>query len=402
MRLSARCASAALVLLVPLCAAQGTAVGETSGRAYAAPLQKAARAVPGQYIVTVHKGLDPAATAAEVRGVEPLHTYRHALNGFSARLDPAQLAQVRALPGVEAVEENAFVSTPAGATAPAPKTRGAASSWGLDRIDQQDWDKEAATGDGQFTVEGDGAGVTAYLIGTGIEFGHDEFEGRAVLGTDAVGDGQNGADCQGVGTHVAGIVGGKTYGVARKVNLVGVRVVGCDGQGTNEQLIAGLDWVAANARKPAVANISVGGDANEAINKAADALSNAGILPVVSGGNGARDACLSSPSSAQRVITVGATNKYDEETDFSNYGTCVSLYAPGEDITSAKLGGGSVVRGGTAMAAPHVTGTVALYLAGHTGATPEDLALWLSTETTKGALTVSKSSPNELLYTAGL
>ncbi|MFD4908884.1 S8 family peptidase [Kitasatospora purpeofusca] len=402
MRLSARCASAALVLIVPLAAAQGAAADGPSGRAAAAPLHRTAAAVPGEYIVTVDKGLDPARVAARVGGVEPLHTYRHVLNGFSARLDAAQLEQVRALPGVEAVEENGRAGTGAATVPPAPATRGAASSWGLDRIDQQDWDKAAGTGDGQFTVEGDGAGVTAYLIGTGIEFGHDEFEGRAVLGTDTVGDGQNGADCQGVGTHVAGIVGGKTYGVARKVDLVGVRVVGCDGQGTNEQLIAGLDWVAANAKKPAVANISVGGDANETINKAADALSAAGILPVVSGGNGARNACLSSPASASRVTTVGATNKYDEETDFSNYGTCVSLYAPGQDITSAKLGGGSESKSGTAMAAPHVTGTVALYLAGHTDATPQDLALWLSTETTKDALTVSKASPNEMLYTAGL
>ncbi|WP_406111914.1 S8 family peptidase [Kitasatospora purpeofusca] len=402
MRLSARCASAALILIVPLAAAQGAAADGPSGRAVAAPLHRTAAAVPGEYIVTVDKGLDPARVAARVGGVEPLHTYRHVLNGFSARLDAAQLEQVRALPGVEAVEENGRAGTRAATVSPAPATRGAASSWGLDRIDQQEWDKDAGTGDGQFNVEGDGAGVTAYLIGTGIEFGHDEFEGRAALGTDTVGDGQNGADCQGVGTHVAGIVGGKTYGVARKVNLVGVRVVGCDGQGTNEQFIAGLDWVAANAKKPAVANISVGGDVNETVNKAADALSNAGILPVVSGGNGARDACFSSPASAKRVITVGATNKHDEETDFSNYGTCVSLYAPGEDITSAKLGGGSVARGGTAMAAPHVTGTVALYLAGHTAATPEDLALWLSTETTKDVLTVSKSSPNELLYTVGL
>ncbi|WP_405006978.1 S8 family peptidase [Kitasatospora purpeofusca] len=402
MRLSARCASAALILIVPLAAAQGAAADGPSGRAVAAPLHRTATAVPGEYIVTVDKGLDPARVAARVGGVEPLHTYRHVLNGFSARLDAAQLERVRALPGVEAVEENGRAGAQAATVSPAPATRGAASSWGLDRIDQQEWDKDAGTGDGQFNVEGDGAGVTAYLIGTGIEFGHDEFEGRATLGTDTVGDGQNGADCNGGGTHVAGIVGGKTYGVARKVNLVSVRVVGCDGQGTNEQIIAGLDWVAANAKKPAVANISVGGDRNEALDKAADALSNAGVLPVVSGGNGARDACESSPAAAKRVITVGATNKRDEETDFSNYGQCVSLYAPGGDITSAQLGGGSISKSGTAMAAPHVTGTVALYLAGHTAATPEDLAGWLSTETTKDVLTVTKGSPDELLYTAGL
>ncbi|WP_035791706.1 S8 family peptidase [Kitasatospora mediocidica] len=402
MRLSARCASAALLLIIPLAAAQGAAADGPSARAVPAPLHRTTMAVPGEYIVTLDKGLDPAKVAARVGGVEPLHTYRHVLNGFSARLDAAQLEQVRSLSGVETVEENGRAGAQEATASPARDKRAVAASWGLDRIDQHDWDKTAGTGDGEFNVEGNGAGVTAYMIGTGIDFGHDEFEGRATLGTDTVGDGKNGVDCSGVGTHVAGIVGGKTYGVARKVNLVSVRVVGCDGQGTNEQLIAGLDWVAANAKKPAVANISVGGDRNETINKAANALSTAGILPVVSGGNGARDACFSSPASATRVITVGATDKYDEETDFSNYGQCVSLYAPGKDITSAKLGGGSVVQSGTAMAAPHVTGTVALYLAGHSDATPEDLALWLSTESTKDVLTVSKSSPNELLYTGGL
>ncbi|MCX4748277.1 S8 family peptidase [Kitasatospora sp. NBC_01287] len=402
MRLSARCASAALMLIIPLAAAQGAAADGPSERAVAAPLHRTATAVPGEYIVTVGKGLDPARVAARAGGVEPLHTYRHVLNGFSARLDAAQLERVRAQPGVEAVEENGRAGAQAATVSPTQDKRQVAASWGLDRIDQHDWDKDAGTGDGQFNVEGNGAGVTAYLIGTGIDFGHDEFEGRATLGTDTVGDGKNGADCNGVGTHVAGIVGGKTYGVARKVNLVSVRVVGCDGKGTTEQIIAGLDWVAANAKKPAVANISVGGDKDEALNKAADALSNAGILPVVSGGNGARDACLSSPASAKRVVTVGATDKYDEETDFSNYGTCVSLYAPGKDIISARLGGGSESKSGTAMAAPHVTGTVALYLAGHTDATPEDLAEWLSTESTRDALTVTKSSPNELLYAGGL
>ncbi|MCX4749180.1 S8 family peptidase [Kitasatospora sp. NBC_01287] len=402
MRLSARCASAALMLIIPLAAAQSAAADGPSERAVAAPLHRTATAVPGEYIVTVDKGLDPARVAARAGGVKPLHTYRHVLNGFSARLDAAQLERVRALPGVEAVEENGRAGAQAATVSPTQDKRAVAASWGLDRIDQHDWDKDAGTGDGQFNVEGNGAGVTAYLVGTGIDFGHDEFEGRATLGTDTVGDGKNGADCNGVGTNVAGIVGGKTYGVARKVNLVSVRVVGCDGKGTAEQIIAGLDWVAANAKKPAVANISVGGDKDEALNKAATALSNAGIMPVVSGGNGARDACNSSPSSAERVITVGATDKYDEETDFSNYGTCVSLYAPGKDITSAQLGGGSISNSGTSMAAPHVTGTVALYLATHTDATPEDLALWLSTESTKDALTVTKSSPNELLYAGGL
>ncbi len=359
--------------------------------------------MPGEYIVTVDKGLDPARVAARVGGVEPLHTYRHALNGFSARLDAAQLEHVRALPGVEAVEENGAVSAPAATTTPASKHREAATSWGLDRIDQRTWDATNGTGDGQFNVKGDGAGVTAYLIGTGIEYGHDEFEGRATFGTDTVGDGKNGADCQGQGTHVAGTVGGKTYGIARKVNLVSVRVLACDGTGSTEQTIAGIDWVTANAKKPAIANLSLGGDKNDAVNKAATALSDSGVLPVVAGGNSAKDACFISPASAERVVTVAASNKFDEESDFSNYGPCVTLYAPAVGITSAKLGGGSATLDGSSFAAPHVTGTLALYLAGHPDATAADLNDWLMTEATMDTLTkVSKATTNAMLYTGGL
>ncbi|MFI9331030.1 S8 family peptidase [Kitasatospora sp. NPDC052868] len=403
MRLSARCASAALILLIPLVATQGAAADGPSGRAVPAPLHRTAAAVPGEYIVTVDKALDPARVAARVGGVEPLHTYRHALNGFSARLDAAQLEQVRALPGVETVEENGVVSAPDATTTPASKHREAATSWGLDRIDQQTWDPVNGKGDGEFNVKGDGAGVTAYLIGTGIEYGHDEFEGRATLGTDTIGDGKDGADCQGQGTHVAGTVGGKTYGIARKVNLVSVRVLGCDGTGTFEQLIAGIDWVTANAKKPAIANLSLGGDRNEALDKAATALSDSGVLPVVAGGNSSKDACFISPAAAPRVLTVGASNKWDEETSFSNFGPCLSLYAPGDGITSAKLGGGSATLDGSSFSAPHVTGTAALYLAAHPDATPSDINEWLDTEATKDVLTnITKSSPNALLYTAGL
>ncbi|MFJ9519950.1 S8 family serine peptidase [Kitasatospora sp. NPDC101801] len=198
------------------------------------------------------------------------------------------------------------------------------------------------------------------------------------------------------------MVGGKTYGIARKVNLVSVRVLGCDGTGTSAQLIAGLEWVATNAKKPAIANLSLSGAKDDALNAAANALSKAGVLPVVADGNSSVDACSTSPANAGRVVTVGATNRRDEETDFSNYGTCVSLCAPGAAVTSAKLGGGSATVSGSSYSAPHVVGTVALYLATHTDADPESLALWLATESTKDVLTVSKTSPDELLYTAGL
>ncbi|MFF3806763.1 S8 family peptidase [Streptomyces sp. NPDC002032] len=206
--------------------------------------------------------------------------------------------------------------------------------------------------DNNFSAHGSGQGVTAYIVDTGIDFTHSEFGGRAVRGFDAIGDGRSGADCNGHGTHVAGTVGGTTYGVARKASLVSVRVLGCDGRGAWSGIIAGFDWVARNAHQPAVLNASPGGDRLESVDAAATAVSDRGVLPVIAAGNDNRDACRVSPASAARVVTVGATNRFDEETDFSNWGECLDLYAPGQDITSARLGGGSTVLSGTSIPAP--------------------------------------------------
>ncbi len=397
MRLFARVVTAALIALVPVAAGTASAAAPEPTPA---PLLKADHPVPGQYIVTLEKGQDAAAVAKKL-GVKPSFVYTSAMSGFAVPLTPLQLALVRNSLGVKSVEEDASVqAVPDRGTAPG--TRAPASSWGLDRIDQQEWDDSAGTGDGQFTTEGNGAGVTAYILDTGIEYAHDEFGPRATFGFDAIGDGRNGADCNGHGTHVAGTVAGRTYGVAQKANLVSVRVLGCDGRGAYSGIIAGLDWVAKNAKQPAVLNVSLGGDQSAAVNNAADAVTAAGVLPVVAAGNSAKDACAVSPAGASKVLTVAASNRYDEETDFSNHGTCVSLYAPGEAIVSAKLGGGSVALNGTSMAAPHVAGAVALYKQAHPTATPEDIALWLSTESTKDTLnSISKGTSNELLYTAG-
>ncbi|MFF4103284.1 S8 family serine peptidase [Streptomyces sp. NPDC001903] len=393
MRLLARLATAALLTVPPIAA--GTAAADTP-EPTPVPLHTAANAVPGQYIVTLEKGQD-AAKVAQKLGLKPTFVYSKAMTGFAVPLTPLQLQIVRVSLGVKSVEEDAAVQSVPQPTR-TPGTRAPSSSWGLDRIDQ----KELPL-DNSFSTEGNGAGVTAYILDTGIDYAHDEFGGRATFGYDAIGDGRLGADCQGHGTHVAGTVAGKTYGVARKANLVSVRVLGCDGKGTWSGIIAGMDWVAKNAKQPAVMNASLGGDLSKAVNDAADAVTTAGVLPVVAAGNSAKDACGVSPASASLVVTVAATNEWDEETSFSNWGQCVTLYAPGQAIVSAKLGGGSVALDGTSMAAPHVAGVAALYKQAHPTAAPEEVAEYLEQESTKDVLkSLSPASPNKLLYTAGL
>ncbi|WP_329381360.1 S8 family peptidase [Streptomyces sp. NBC_01351] len=393
MRLLARLATAALLAVTPVAAGTASAAAPEPTPA---PLLKAANPVPGKYIVTLEKGQE-AAKVAQKMGLKPSFVYTSAMSGFAVPLTPLQLTIVRNSLGVESVEEDASVQS-----VPMPTSTGSlrapSNSWGQDRIDQK-----TLPLDQSFTTEGNGAGVTAYILDTGIDYDHTEFGGRATFGYDAIGDGRNGKDCQGHGTHVAGTVGGATYGVARKASLVSVRVLGCDGKGTWSGIIAGMDWVAKNAKQPAVMNGSLGGDRSAAVNNAATAVSDAGVLPVIAAGNSAVDACNISPASAARVLTVAATNQWDEETSFSNYGTCVSLYAPGAAIVSAKLGGGSVALDGTSMAAPHVAGVAVLYKQAHPSADPAELNEWLDSESTKDVLhSISKGSPNQLLFTNGI
>ncbi|MEU9087755.1 S8 family serine peptidase [Streptomyces sp. NPDC048357] len=397
MRLLARLAAATLLTVTPVAAGTASAAAPEPEPA---PLVKAANPVPGKYIVTLEKGQD-AAKLAKKLGLKPSFVYTSAMTGFAVPLTSLELTLVRNSLGVKSVEEDASVQSVPRPTSQ-PGVRAPSNSWGQDRIDQ----KELPL-DNNFTVEGNGAGVNVYILDTGIDYGHTEFGGpdaaRATFGFDSVGDGRNGQDCQGHGTHVAGTVAGKTYGVARKANLVSVRVLGCDGKGTWSGIIAGMDWVAKNAKQPAVLNGSLGGDRSEAVNNAATALSDAGVLPVIAAGNSAKDACNVSPASAARVTTVAASNQWDEETDFSNWGTCVTLYAPGQAIVSAKLGGGSVALDGTSMAAPHVAGVAALYKQAHPKADPGELNEFLDSEATKDVLkSISKSSPNSLLFTGSL
>jgi subtilisin family serine protease len=389
MRLFARRACVAMLLLLPLAATPTTALAADDDPA---PLRTTAAPVPDQYIVTLKPGTASAVRITQQLGVTPLHEYSRVLRGFTARLTASQLATVRGLPDVAAVEQDAVVTA-----GPLRANRAPAYSWGLDRIDQPYLPLNQ-----QFNVNSSGSGATAYVLDTGIDYAHPEFGGRARPGFDAMGDGRNGQDCNGHGTHVAGTVGGANFGVARQASLVSVRVLGCDGRGSLGGMIAGMDWVANNARQPAVLNGSLGGPRSDAVNQAATALSDSGVLPVVAAGNDSVDACNVSPASAARVLTVGATDYQDRETGFSNYGPCLDMYAPGAAIVSARLGGGSVALNGTSMASPHVAGVATLLKARYPAATPAQVYTWLVEQSVKDVLTVSKSSPDRLVQTAGL
>ncbi|MFD8953789.1 S8 family peptidase [Streptomyces xanthophaeus] len=390
---AARLTTAAVLTLTSVAA--GSASADTP-EPTPAPLLTTANAIAGQYIVTLEKGLDPAKFAASV-GVKPTFTYTSALNGFSTVLTETQLKNARLSRGVVNVAQDAVVTAPP-VPASGVATKAPANSWGLDRIDQ-----EHLPLDNEFSPNTNGQGATAYILDSGIDFRHPEFGGRARAGFDAIGDGRNGADCNGHGTHVAGTVGGVNFGVAHKVSLVSVRVLGCDGRGSWSGIIAGLDWVANNAQQPAVLNASLGGDRFEPVNNATNNLFMRGVLPVVAAGNDNIDARRVSPASTANAVTVGATNRYDQETDFSNWGELLDLYAPGQDIISAKVGGGSVSMNGTSMAAPHVTGVAALYKAAHPTATPTEVANFLKNEATENVIqNLSDNGPDKLLFTNGL
>ncbi|MEE1781106.1 S8 family peptidase [[Kitasatospora] papulosa] len=394
MRLRAHWAPAALLLIAPLI---GTTTAAADTAETLVPVQKSARAVPGQYIVTLAPEQKPAAMAEQL-GVSTLFTYSKVLHGFAATLTSAQLEQVRGDAGVQAVEENSEASVSPPAVKPAGGARAVAGSWGQDRIDQRNLPL-----DGTYDVDGTGEGVTAYILDTGIESAHSEFGGRVGAGYDAIGDGRDGEDCNGHGTHVAGTVAGATYGVAPAASLVPVRVLDCEGSGTWAGIIAGLDWIAQNAEQPAVVNASLGGPASSAVDDAFDALAAEGTLPVVAAGNEDQDACDVSPARADGVLAVGASDNRDRQATFSNWGTCVWLYAPGVDIVSAKLGGGSTTLSGTSMASPHVAGAAALYKEQHPDASPQDVADALATEATPDVLTgLGAGSPDRLLHTGGL
>ena len=389
---AARRARGALgILALAAALAPGAALAQSSH----APPQSAApgAAIDGQYIVVLEGGSGAAASErverrARGRGGRVARQYRRAINGFSAKLSDAALAEVRSDPDVAYVEADAVVSigtTQSGAT------------WGLDRIDQA-----ALPLNGTYTYTPAGAGVNAYVIDTGIRTTHSEFGGRAVSGFDAI-DGGTADDCDGHGTHVAGTVGGATYGVAKSARLVGVRVLDCNGSGTTSGVIAGIDWVTNNhaAGTPAVANMSLGGSPSSALDQAVKTSIADGVTYSLAAGNANANACNDSPGRTPEALTVGATTSTDARSSFSNFGTCLDLFAPGSSIRSAGHSSdtATATMSGTSMAAPHVAGVAALYLTGSPQASPATVAQALVGGSTAGRVTnPGTGSPNRLLY----
>jgi subtilisin family serine protease len=360
---------------------RGTEIGSSLGQASAPGF------IPGRFIITLRDGASPAALARE-HGISPDYVYAHALNGFAGAMSDAARDRLLRDPRVARVEPDGMVSLAATESA---------ASWGIDRIDQR-----ALPLSGTYSYFSTGAGVTAYVIDTGIDYNHAEFGGRASLGIDLVGDGRNGEDCHGHGTHVAATVGGARYGVAKDVALKAVRVLSCSGSGTVSAVIAAVDWITANAVKPAVVNLSLGGPASSSLDDAVRKMVGSGVPAAVAAGNDGKDACTTSPARVGEVMTVGATTSTDEKASYSNYGDCLDWFAPGSGITSAWIGSGNTetrILSGTSMAAPHTAGVAALYLQSNPGASAAAVQEALSGLTTRKIVTRSRTRNNHLLFT---
>jgi subtilisin family serine protease len=347
--------------------------------------------VPGQYIVVFKEDVDDPHGKAKVKaakkGGKMKYSYGDVLKGFAAELSDEAVADLRADPDVAYIEQDQTVSV---------ETTQSGATWGIDRIDQRNRPLS-----GTYTYTTTASTVYAYIIDTGIQTSHSQFGGRAAVSYDALGG--NGQDCNGHGTHVAGTVGSATYGVAKAVRLRAVRVLNCSGSGTWSQVIAGMDWVRVNHANPSVANMSLGGGFSSAVNTAANNLSNSGVFLAVAAGNSNANACNSSPAGASAVTTVASSTSTDAKSSFSNWGSCVELYAPGSSITSTWIGSSTRTISGTSMASPHVAGVAALYKATFGNASSSTIRTWLINNATAGVITGNPSgTPNRLLYKSTL
>ncbi|MFF3749456.1 S8 family peptidase [Streptomyces sp. NPDC002018] len=351
-------------------------------------------AVQGSYIVTLKKtaGLKSASAAGRSvvseYGGKVERTYTAALNGYAASLSPEQARRLAADPSVDKVFQNRTVRAFATQTNP--------PSWGLDRIDQA-----ALPLNRQYTYpDTAGQGATVYVIDTGVRITHQDFGGRASYGYDAVDGDTTAQDGNGHGTHVAATAAGTSYGVAKKAKIVAVRVLNNAGSGTTAQVVAGIDWVTRNHSGPSVANVSLGGGADPALDTAVQNSINSGVTYAIAAGNSGANAQNYSPARVAAAITVGATTSTDARASYSNYGTRVDLFAPGSSITSAWNTSDTATStiNGTSMATPHVAGAVAVYLTGHPTATPAQVSTALVNGATSNVVTnPGTGSPNKLL-----
>jgi len=368
---------------------------------HASELRTAKQPIEGRYIVVLKddvavlgnrsgQGLSVASVArnmARTHGAQLKGSFTHVLPGFVVEADEKSLVRLIMDERVAYVEEDGIVSVSA--------TQNNAT-WGLDRIDQRDRPLN-----GTYVYDTTASNVHTYIIDTGVLGSHNEFSGRMGNGYTAINDGRGWNDCNGHGTHVAGTVAGSTYGVAKGATVHAVRVLGCNGSGTNSGVIAGMDWVAANAQSPAVANMSLGGGASTATDNAVANMRNAGVTVVVAAGNENQNACNVSPARSSAAITVGSTTSSDSRSSFSNYGSCVDIFAPGSSITSAWHTSNSATNtiSGTSMASPHVAGVAALYLADNPSASPSQVENAIYSNGSTGKLSsIGSGSPNLLAY----
>lgn len=351
--------------------------------------------IKNQYIVILNKDVGSsnefAQGIAKQHGGRVLQTYDAVLKGFAIYLpDVAGTAFVEAMkknPKVVSVENDTIMKIDA--------TTQSNPDWGLDRIDQKNLPLDSA-----YSYSQTGSGTTAYIVDTGILSTHQQFSGRVLSGYTAISDGNGTSDCHGHGTHVAGTVGGSTYGVAKNVSLVPIRILGCDGSGASSNVIAGLDWILKNGKKPAVVNMSLGGEANASLDSAVENLFNNGYVMVVAAGNSNTDACSTSPVRVSKAITVAATDSTDTRASYSNYGSCVDIFAPGSQINSSWIGSNTATKvlNGTSMATPHVVGVVAEMLQSTPTTTPQTISTNLLNQASSNVVKNPSGSPNRLLY----
>jgi subtilisin family serine protease len=387
----------AALTFVPVLAQKEDKPTEDSGKF----IRMGERAIPGQYIVVLDLDVDGgkgdlgltatiADNLAATYGGVITYTYADALHGFAAQMTEEAALALSKDPLVSFVEEDSMMHTMVTQTNP---------PWGLDRIDET-----ALPRSGTYTYTTTGAGVNVYIIDTGIRRTHTQFGGRAFVGFDAINDGRNTSDCNGHGTHVAGTVGGSTFGVAKGVRLFAVRVLGCNGSGSTSGVIAGINWVTSNHDDPAVANMSLGGGASSALDTAVNNSINAGVTYAVAAGNSNTNASTQSPARVAAAITVGSSTINDARSSFSNFGSVVDIFAPGSSIQSAWWTSDTATAtiSGTSMASPHVAGVAARIKQSNPGASPATVRNEMVSQATLNRLSgIPSGTANRLLFRSG-